>query len=365
MHVLLVADGQFAEHERALLERISAGLLGEGVRTTLALPKNAGTVFSLVADPIRYSNRGLIFTQRIRAQQIAARIAGQGNDPARMVSVVHVLGGAAWTMGQELAEIFQSALALEIWRGGLVDRAATLKPAQHTPVAFIAPDRPIERALIDAGITTQVRVAPWGAYAPPRPTPILKPGRSVSIVFCSSGRDSEHCRESFEGVCRVVAEREDSMLFVAESAARRAGLWAIAERSKVLDRVSLMDRLEDRRDLVLRCDMIVYPDARHEQRTLLLDAMAHGLVIVATADPLVSVIQDEVTVCVPQAPTSVAWADAVRAKLNDRTGSVALGLSAREHVRQNRRASAHIAALIDAYTDLSRTDAISLPTDRV
>lgn len=364
MHVLLLADGQFAEHERALLERISAGLLGEGVRTTLALPKNAGTIFSLVSDPIRYSNRGLIFTQRIRAQQIAAKIAGQGNDPSRMVSVVHVLGGAAWTMGQELAEIFQAALALEIWRGGLVDRAATLKPPQHIPVAFIAPDRPIERSLIEAGITTQVRVAPWGAYAPPRPTPILKPGRSASIVFCSSGRDSEQCREAFDGVCRVIAEREDSMLFVAESAARRAGLWAIAERAKVLDRVSLMDRLEDRRDLVLRCDMIVYPDARHEQRTLLLDAMAHGLAIVATADPLVSVIQDEITVAVPHAATPVAWADAIRARLSDRAASVALGLSAREHVRQHRRASAHIAALIDAYTDLSRTDTLPLPTDR-
>lgn len=364
MHVLLLADGPFAEHERALLERISAGLLGEGVRTTLALPKNSGSMFSLVSDPIRYSNRGLIFTQRIRAQQIASRIVGQGNDPARTVSVVHVLGGAAWTMGQELAEIFQAALAFEIWRGGLVDRAATFKPGPQTPLTFIAPDRPIERALIDAGVTAPVRVAPWGAYAPPRPTPILKPGRSASIVFCSSGRDTEHCRDAFDGVCRVVAEREEAMLFVAESAARRAGLWAIAERAKVLDRVSLMDRLEDRRDLVLRCDLIVYPDARHEQRTLLLDAMAHGLVIVATADPLVSVIQDEVTVAVPAAPTPVAWADTVRARLADRTGSVALGLSAREHVRQHRRASAHIAALIDAYTDLSRTDTITLPTDR-
>src|SRR5690606_35173879 len=122
MHALLLADGPFAEHERALLERIAAGLLGEGVRTTVALPRNAGASFSLVSDPIRHSNRGLIFTRRIGAQRVAARIAGSA-DPRGLVSVVHVLGGGAWAMGQELAEIFDAALALEIWRGGLIDRA--------------------------------------------------------------------------------------------------------------------------------------------------------------------------------------------------------------------------------------------------
>lgn len=364
MHVLLLADAPFAEHERALLERVSAGLLGEGVRTTLALPKNAGTEFSLVSDPIRYSNRGLIFTQRIRAQQVAARIAGNTQDLRKLVTVVHVLGGAAWTMGLELAQIFSAALAMEVWRGGLVDRAVQLKPSPEVPIALIAPDRPIERAMIEAGVTLPVRVAPWGAYAPPRPTPILRAGRHVSIVFCSSGRDTERCREAFEGVCRVVAERDDAMLFVAESAAHRAGLWAMAEKAGILDRISLMDRLEDRRDLVLRCDAIIYPDARHEQRTLLLDAMAHGLLVIAAPDPLVSVIQDQITVASPSTISPQGWADVLRERLADRTGSVSLGLSAREYVRQHRRASVHIAALLDAYTDLARTDSIKLPTDQ-
>ena len=356
MHVLLLADGQFAEHERALLERIAAGLLGEGVRTTLALPRSARADFSMVSEPIRYSNRGLIFTQRIRAQQVAARIVGGAADPRGMVSVVHVLGGGAWSMGLELAEIFQAALAMEIWRGGLVDRVAALKPGA-TPVILIAPDRPIERALVETGQPLPIRVAPWGAYAPPRPTAVLKPGRNASIVFCSSGRDTERVREAFAGVARVVAEREDVLLFVAESAARRAGLWAMAEKADILDRVSLMDRLEDRRDLVLRCDLIVYPDARHEQRTLLLDAMAHGLVVLAAPDPMVSVIQDGVTVVTPKAVNAAGWADVLTERLADPAGSVALGLSGRDYVRQHRRASGHIEALLDAYSDVSRAAA--------
>lgn len=359
MHVLLLADGPFAEHERALLERIAAGLTGEGMRATLALPKDSGTVFSLMSEPIRYSDRGLLFTQRLRAQQVAARIAGPNTDPRGMVSVVHVFGGAAWAMGSELAQIFGAALALEIWRGGLVERASSLRHPAELPVALFAPDRLIERAISSAGVTVPVRVTPWGAYAPPRPTPIFKSGRDASIVFCSSGRDTDRCRDAFEGVCRVVSESPDVMLFVAEAAVRRAGLWSIAQRAGVLDRVSLMDRLEDRRDLVLRCDMLVYPDARHEQRTLLLDAMAHALVILAAPDPLVSFLEDGVSVTLPESLSASGWADAVRARLGDRTGSKALGLSAREYVRQNRRVSAHIATLVDAYGWLAGSDAIS------
>lgn len=360
MHVLLLADGPFAEHERALLERIAAGLTGEGVRTTVALPKAVGADFSLVNDPIRYSDRGLVFTQRLRAQQVAAR-AVPGSDPHGAVSVVHVFGGGAWTMGAELASLFGAALALEIWRGGLVDRAESFRPHPCAPAAFFAPDRAIERALLDAGLDSPVRMTPWGAYAPPRPTPIFKPGRDASVVFCSSGRDSERCRDAFEGACRVIASTPDTLMFVAEAAARRAGLWSIAQRVGVLDRVSLMDRLEDRRDLVLRCDMIVYPDAHHEQRTLLLDAMAHALVIVAAPDPLVSCIRDGVTAVMPASLTPAGWADAVRNRLSDRAGSKTLGLSAREHVRQHRRVSAHIASLVDAYAWLAGADALAMP----
>lgn len=361
MHVLLLADAPFAEHERALLERIAAGLTGEGVRVTLAVPKKTAAAFATVSDPVRYSDRGLIFTQRLRAEQVAEAIAGSGKSPEGIVQVVHAFGGGAWTMAGELARLFNAAIAYEVWRGGLVDRVAGLKHPAGSALACFAPDRPVERALAAASAGIPTRLTPWGAYAPPRPTPVLREGKAPSMVFVSSGRDSERCRFAFEGACRVLAEAPDAMLFVAAAAVRRAGLWSIADRAGVLDRVTLIDRLEDRRDLVLRCDIVLYPDANHEQRTLLLDAMAHGLVVVAAADPLVSIIVDEVTAAVPASMTAASWHETILARLADRAGSTALGLSAREHVRQQRRASAHIAALVDAYAWLSGAESLTLP----
>jgi hypothetical protein len=359
VHVLLLSDAAFAEHERALLERTAAGLTAEGIRVTLAIPKQTGAMFSLVSEPIRYSDRGLIFTQRIRAEQVAESIAGVGKSPEGMVDVVHAFGGACWAMAATLAELFGAALAYEIWRGGLVDRASGLRHPDGLIVSCFAPDRPIERALASglAGMTS--RLTPWGALAPPKPTQILRAGQVPSVVFLSSGRDAEQCRAAFEGVIQVVRESSELMVFVASESVKRAGLWKMADRAGVLDRLTLIDRLEERRDLVLRSDVVVYADSNHEHRTILLDAMASGLVVLAAPDPLVSVIVPGVTADIPSAMTAAGWHDLLEATLRDRDASISLGLSAREHVRQTRRASAHIAALVDAYTWLTGSDTIA------
>lgn len=362
MRVLLLADAPFAEHERALLERIAAGLATESVRVSVAIPKQTGATFSLVNDPILYSDRGLMFTQRIRAEQVADAISRNGGSRDATVDIVHAFGGACWTMAATLAELLGAAIAYEVWRGGLIDRASTLRHPPGVVAAAFAPDRPIERALASTDSAMSSRLTPWGAIAPPQPTPLFQEGHSPSAVFLSSGRDTEHCREAFRGAIQVIRDSTDLVLFAASECVQRAGLWKIAERERVLDRLTLIDRLEDRRDLVLRSDVVIYPDARHEQRTILLDAMASGLVIIAAADPLVSAIIPEVTVKTPERLDASGWRDAIGSVLRDRAASVALGLSAREHIRQSRRASSHIASLVDAYTWLVGADAIAMPS---
>ncbi len=360
MHVLLLADAPFAEHERALLERIAAGLTGEGVRVSVAIPRRTGATFSLMTEPVLYSDRGLVFTQRIRAEQVAEAIAGEGAPRDGIVDVVHAFGGACWAMAATLAEIFGAALAYEVWRGGLVDRVSSLRHPPGLVVSCFAPDRPIEQALGSGEHGMTSRLTPWGAIAPPRATEVLREGFAPTAVFLSSGRDLEQSRAAFAGAVQVIRESPDLMMFVASESVRRAGLWKMADKANVLDRVTLIDRLEDRRDLVLRSDIVIYPDARHEQRTILLDAMASGLIVLAAPDPLVSAIVPGVTALTPGSLTVSGWHDALESSLRDRDVSVALGLSAREHIRQSRRASTHIASLVDAYAWLIGSDSIAM-----
>jgi hypothetical protein len=71
--------------------------------------------------------------------------------------------------------------------------------------------------------------------------------------------------------------------------------------------------------------------------------------VIASADPLISVLIDGRTARLLDRPGPERWSAAVTATIEDRQGSQALAASAREYVKQHFRASAHVAAVVDAY----------------
>lgn len=358
MRVLLLADRVFAAHERALIERIAVGLIAEGIDVHCALPEQrngVGSAFTLAREPVIYNDRGLAFTQRIRAAQVARQIAG--SETAGAIDVVHVFGGSAWGMGRELGDLFGCPIAYEIWRLGMVERATRSRAREGTREGFFAPDAPIERALVKAGIGESVRLTPWGAVVPTENKPIYEKERALAVVFMSTGRDRERCIASFEGLVETAKNHKDVLIFVNASAADTGGVWKRAKSLGVLDRITVVEHMEDRRDLVLRCDILVYPDASHEQRTVLLDTMAAGMVVVASRDEQVSILADEKTSRLVETPTKEAWAEQIGALLEDRERARSLGESARAEIKQHRRAGVHIASLVDAYAWLTERDA--------
>lgn len=350
MRALLLTDGMFALRERPLLERLRVGLLDEGVHVLLAIPHRlvGRASFDLMGAPIGYNDSGLGLSRRIRARQLTRALPAPDKKTGRAVDVIHVFGGSAWKLGAELARMTESSLILEIWRNGLVERARSFRAGEAVWPAFLAPDKTIERALLREG-GGSVRLAPWGAAAPPEPVPILREGRVWSLIMIGGGRDAAACRACFEGLARVASARDDVMIFVDADAARRARLWKLAESLGVLSATSLIDEMEDRRDLVLRGDIIVQSDSRHEQRTLLLDAMAAGLAVVASKDEDVSVLIDRRTALLVEGNNASAWAESMSELLADPESARSLGRAARQYVRQTHRPSAYAGAVLDAY----------------
>jgi hypothetical protein len=73
MRALLIVDRLFAQHERAMLERTAIGLLDEGIETRLVVPDLGvfnTTQLGVLAPQIKYKDRGLSFTLKIRAANI-------------------------------------------------------------------------------------------------------------------------------------------------------------------------------------------------------------------------------------------------------------------------------------------------------
>jgi hypothetical protein len=357
MRVLLVIDAPFALHERTLIARLQVGLADEGHQVRLLVSEHAlgrGS-FGFFAEPIGFRERAAGWWRSVRLRKALSALRGRGSEPAD-VDIVHAFGGGAWPIASDLAAACDASLALEVWRTGLAERARAHR-VHHKPAALLfAPDAPIERALLaDAAPASAVRTARWGATIPTETPPLLKDARQRALVLVGSGRDLPATHAAFAAAAALAREWPDLMLFADADAARRANLYDAAKRAGVLDRLTNIDQLEDRRDLVLRADCILHPGSRGEQRSLLLDAMGAARPVIASADPAISWLIDARTCRLVPEPSEAAWLEPLRALLSNRAAAVALGDSARSYVREHHKWSAYTGAVSDAY-EWSRSD---------
>lgn len=366
MRVLILADEFFASRERGLLTRLEIGLADEGVRVIHAVPEGTPTdsgegVFSRV---LTYSSKTLMLTRPLAVRKLVRAVAEMdATTDASGIDVVHVFGGSVWQLGADLASEVGAGLALEVWRSGLVERARTIRLEDDAPL-FIAPDQAVERALINVpagGEHPAVRLAAWGVHTPAHAREILVPDRAPSIMLVGSGRDAHAFRAAIEGVASIARERPDLLIFCDAIAARRCDAWALARKLGILHNLSLIEELEGRRDLLLYGDILVQPEAHGEQRSILLEAMATGMIVAAGADPMVSILQDGLTARLVARPAGPDWAAVLRDIVNNNERARALARTARDYVKINRRASDHVRAVLSAYDWLSSDEPLPLP----
>jgi len=353
MRALLIVDRLFAQHERAMLGRTAIGLMDEGVETRLIVPDRGlyqTTKLGGLVPQINYKDRGLSFTLKIRAMNILRQLsADRGGD---QWDVIHAFGGQSWSLAMELAKSLDAALVLELWRAGLIPRASQFLRNSAVGCMFTAPDKSIERAASVAGAHLPIQVAPWGVPVPSSPRRILNPSKAISIVLQSSGRDRAECAAAFDGVLDAIAGQEHIQLFVNLHAAQRAGLWSRAEKANALGQLTLVDQIEEQRDLALNADFLIYPDTIHEHRSLLYEAMGSAMCIIAsTAEQSSCLIESETAAIVHRSNRS-NWASTLKGLIENPDRARTLGANAWQHIKDHRKVSTQIGATIDAYTQL-------------
>lgn len=355
MRVLILADEFFATRERTLLSRLEVGLADEGVRVVHAVPDTLrddapGGVYSQV---VRYSPRTLGLARSLAARRLTTAVAElDRDDMGAPIDVVHVFGGSAWNLGMDFGDTAGAGVALEIWRAGLVERARSLKPSSRAPM-LVVPDPAIERALLAGGEDVIVRNAPWGVLTSSQVRDVLQPDRAVSVMLVGSGRDAPAFVAAIEGLAVLVRRHPQVLVFCDALAARRAELWPLARRLGLLSHFTLIEDLETRRDLLLSGDILIQPDAHGEQRSIVLEAFGAGMVVVALADPMVTALRDGSTARLVMTPEMEGWAGVLLDVLDDPARARGLALAAHDFVREQRKASDHVRAVLAAYALLA------------
>lgn len=345
----------FASRERDLLSRLEIGFADEGVRVLQALPEG-GPEFPLIEQPsgactasFTFPSGGLPFTTGLRARRLALRLEeadlGAEDTP---IDIVHVFGGALWPFAAALAQACGAGLALEVWRAGLADRALGILSAAPKDLIFIAPDPEIERTLRQRGLPT--RSAIWGVHAGDPPAHKLKSGNAPTVMLIGAGNDPRAMRNALEGVANCVRAHPDMLIFADALAARRADLYSVASQRGILANLTLIEEIESRRDLLVQGDVLLLCEGNGEQRTIVLEAMAHAMIVLSTEDKYCDYLRDNVTCRIVRPSNANAWAATLGALLDDLPAARRIGESAREFVAHQRRASDHVRAVLDAYS---------------
>ncbi|MEM1329708.1 MAG: glycosyltransferase [Planctomycetota bacterium] len=364
MRALLLVDPIFASRERRMLARLEAGLADEGVRVLHAVPEGS----TIDADEAIFS-RAIQFPEsgpfQPRRQVARALLERTVSEDGGMPDVVHAFGGRSWRLAHAVASQAEAGLVLEVWRAGLATQLRRVRELPHKTRGIVAsvPSLGLEESVRSEAGGMAVSRVPWGVLAPGDAPP--RTGEIRTLMFTGSGRDAAGFHAAFDGVIRAAQSSDHPwMAFVDADMARRAGLWKHIRADELRARVSLIDGMESRRDLVLRGDLLIQTEALGEHRSLLLEAMAYGMALVVRPDPMVDALIGGSTCVFAPEQSREAWEHSVLPLLASRSAAAELGASARKHVREHHRASAQIEALLRCYESVGAAPTLAFDTPR-
>lgn len=352
-----------------MLRRLEFGLAGEGVSVIQALPDTATDLSDsgLFAQSVVYPTKSPWFMERWRTRQLleAIRESDAGMPGAdRKIDLVHVFGEGAWGLASRTARELGCPLVVEVWAAELVGRAAAIPNSvrEEVPVALLAPDRHIEQALRreDAGLP--IRFVAWGVHCPGQVNASPASKHAIGVMVMASSHPNRETLEAFRGICAAAKRQERAMIFADSAGVHESGAWTVVEEVGVLDKVTLVPRMEATRTLVLRGSILVDPEASGQQRTIVLDAMAHGMGVIGLRDPMVSYLRDGQTAVLLGEAGPAEWAAALETLIVDRERAKRLGESAREYVAANHRMSTQVASVLDVYERLLSGETLPFPS---
>lgn len=372
MRVLLLADNSFASRERTMIARLEVGLADEGVRVIRATPQQPPP--EAFDNPflrwIRFPQPSSRYLAPIVARAMARDIEdakAQSAIDAEPIDIVHILGDDAWASGEALARMVGAATAYELWSETSLERAlrqARSLKGEDSPkrkrVAMLCPDEGVDARIAAVAPWTPRRIAGWGVHAPSElPVWPRRPG-ALSVLMIGRGDNLGECRDALIGLSELRKSLPHLLVFLdAELVRRSTALWKLAERLAMLDCVSVVEDMESRRELSLHVDTLLIPERLPEHRTIVLDAMAHGVLVAAASGCPMTALRRDDTAMILDAPTPDDWKNALqRCTIEIERTRELIGRAA-SLIREHRLAGAYVRGALSAYESLAGAEPLA------
>ncbi|MHC4948175.1 MAG: glycosyltransferase family 4 protein [Planctomycetota bacterium] len=344
MHIVLIVDAGRLHTEGAMLERLVRGLAEAGTEVTAILPEaedGSTPAFAPVDEPLACPMRVLPWMRRARRDLLVESIGRTVPD------LVHAVGRRAWPIGLDLARVLERPAALEVWCAAHVRHA----PRAAEPVAaYVVPTEGIADALRQRVDPALVSVVPLGVEVPDAPA--AAPGdtdRPVALAVLGGARDVPSYEALLGGLSRAVADRPQLQAFVELHGPHEHEIWRSAQKLDLLGHVSALSDAADHRALLARCDALLLPERYGEVRSIMLEAMAGGMPVIAGDDPYLGLDPASDACTIVDRPDAEGWARALDRVLRDPEETRRLGEAARAWVADGHRTDDQVRGLLATF----------------
>ncbi len=349
MHVALIANADWLDENLPVFQYLVAGLLDESVRVTQVVPDAlADDDSNAFGQRLAWRDSRWAAMRRLRLARLGGEFQEQGID------LIHALDGRVWGGAVTLARRLGLPLLLGASFAGHAARLPSLRGFEDPSlVAFTATDTPIGDAIrAKSGPDSLVRVIPQGVHVPAQMTrPAPEPGTLCAVVSGCGEYDAEY--EALMLALRsVVSSCPQAQFFFAGRDVDQREVWQAARRHGLLAHVSLVPSRLGHHELLLRADVLIHPQACGRSRCLTLQAMAHGVPVVALQDPWLDYLVHDQTAWLLPKPEPDLWVERIMKLIREPTLGSTLADRARQWVRVHHTASSQVQGLISLYRQL-------------
>lgn len=367
MRALIITDADTAAREGVMLSRLEIGLISQSVRILYAEPSDDQLHLdaeSLITG-LTYISGGSILTLKARARQLVRQIdeaIGFDDPTTSRLDVVHAIGSGAWNMALHTAAASGAHLAIEVTcakdlaRVPSFENRAARALADEARLAWIAPGASVSETLRTTSRKAMVLNAFWGAHASESRRTTAQETRTPAIAVLTGGHQTARLVPLLDAIKQYQPAESDRlpMVFLDEHAISRTHNAAKHIRRLGLnDRLSIVPSLEHSRSLTLCCDLLILPDADGQHRSIILDAMAHGVLVLAGKDPLLAdLLRHSQTALLTDSIESQEWLTLLQTAFSDDPQLDVIRARARDLVRGERTASAQVDAIAAIYDRL-------------
>ncbi len=346
MQVALLANTAYLHEESAMFRQLVVGLIDEQVRVVQVVPDNlALSETNSFGQILTWRESTWPFVLRRRIMELAEPLE------KLKVDLIHVLDRELWPAAIRLAQRLEKPAVLSVWSVEDLDHVNQIaKLNQAAQTAVIAPSGPMAQAIIEhLDADMAVEVVPRGIQLGElleRPSLDDQP---LCVAVSGNGSPDEDYDALLSALRDIADDYPQSQYFLDGQGTNQHDLWQMIKRYELQPNVNLVPPKLEHSEILMGTHMLLQPQALGRCRSLSLQAMAHGLAVLAQADPWMDHLIDDKTAWLVHGPDPSQWQNLIRRVIEQPERSDQLGQRARRWVGEHRLASGQIAATLDLY----------------